>query len=93
MTILPHPSVSPLHSFASIPTGRQPAFNNALKAIIRWAIGRQPQPSKSEEQLQARLVDLIAAELEENEPPAESLIDKPPIAPRRPRRLTGREDR
>jgi hypothetical protein len=81
-------SASPLHSFVTVPTHRAQPFNVTLRSIIAWLTGRQPQVSKSEKQLEARLVDLLAAEIEENEPPAEaSLIDKPRIMPRRPRRI------
>ena len=100
MTILPRPSVSPLHSFASLPTHRAPSLSDALRSIIGWLTNRQPTPPKSEEQLEARLVDLLAEELAEN---GETSLDEtkqdgdhrgmPPLAPKRPSRLTGREDR
>jgi hypothetical protein len=104
MQPLPRPSVSPLYSFCSVPTHRAPSFSAALRSIMAWLTGYQPEVSKSEKQLEARLVDLLAEELAENESPADqvaknlatsatSLIDRPPIAPKRPRRLTGREDR
>jgi hypothetical protein len=92
MQPLPRPSVSPLYSFCSMPTHRAVSFSESLKAIIAWLRGTKS--SRSEEQLQARLVDRLAEELAENEPPAEtSRIDKPKLQPKRPRRLTGREDR
>jgi hypothetical protein len=84
MTILPRPSVSPLPAYASMPTHRAPSFVDALKAIVAWLRG--DKPTQSEEQLKARLVALMAEEMGENEPPEASLIDKPPIAPKRPRR-------
>ena len=90
MTILPRPSASPLPSYCSVTTVRQPSFADALRAVIAWLTNRQPKPSKSELQFQDRLIERLAAELEDDEA---SLIDKPPIAPKRPRRLTGREDR
>jgi hypothetical protein len=84
MTILPRPSVSPLHSFASLPTHRVQPFSATLRAVWLWLTGRQSKPSKSEVQFEQRIVDLLAAELEDDEA---SLIDKPPIAPKRPRRI------
>jgi len=84
---------------------RPVSFSAALRSIIAWLRG--VTPSKSELQLQDRLVERLAAELEgdETDPTVAdetscfphvrrtSLIDKPPIMPKRPRRLTGREDR
>jgi hypothetical protein len=81
------------------------SFSAALRSIIAWLRG--VKPSKSELQLQDRLVERLAAELEgdETDPTVAdetscfphvrrtSLIDKPPIMPKRPRRLTDREDR
>ena len=100
MTILPRPSVSPLPAYASLPTVRQPTFSAALRSIIGWLTGHQPEVSKSEKQLEARLVDLLAEEMagetsltvDGAEASRETSL-KPPIAPKRPRRLTGREDR
>ena len=87
MQPLPRPSVSPLYSFCSMPTHRAPSFSAALKAIIGWLRGTKPQASRSEQQLEQRIVDLLAEELAENESPAEpSLIDKPKLQPKRPRR-------
>jgi len=81
-------SVSPLHSFVTVPTHRAQPFSATLRSIIAWLTNRQPKPSKSEEQFAQRIVDLLAAELEEDEPPAEAgVIDKPKLQPRRPRRI------
>jgi hypothetical protein len=77
MTIfLPGPSASPLHSFASLPTHRAPSVADALRAIVRWITGRQPKPPKSEVQFEQRIVDLLAQELEENEPHVETSLDE-----------------
>ena len=106
MTILLWPSCFlPLYSFCTIPTHRVVSFSAALRSIIAWLRGAKP--SRSELQLQDRLVALMAAEMEDETSPTvvadetscfpnvrrTSLIDKPPIMPKRPRRLTGREDR
>jgi hypothetical protein len=81
-------SASPLHSFVTVPTHRAQPFSVTLRSIIAWLAGRQPPPSKSEVQFEQRIVDLLAEELAENEPPAEaSLIDKPKLQPKRPRRI------
>ena len=102
MTILPHPHASPLPSWASrpnIPTARQPSFPAALRSIIGWLTGRQPQPSKSELQFEQRVVDLLAEEMAGETSLTVDADDggetslKPRIMPKRPRRLTGREDR
>ena len=76
MQPLPRPSVSPLYSFCSVPTVRQPSFSAALRSIIAWLTGRQPKVSRSEQQLEQRIVDLLAEELEENEPPAQTAKPK-----------------
>ena len=76
-------SVSPLHSFVTVPTHRAQPFSATLRSIIAWLTNRQPKVSRSEQQLEQRIVDLLAEELEENE----SLIDKPKLQPRRPRRI------
>ena len=64
MTILPRPSVSPLHSFASLPS-HQPSFTELLAAIWRWWRPR-PAPLR-ERQLEAAVVARIVAELEDGE--------------------------
>ena len=99
MTILPHPSVSPLHSFASLPTHREPSFPAALRSIIGWATGRQPTPSKGEAFLEQKIIERLAAELEAE---AETSLDEAsdetssehggetsltPLAPKRDRRV------
>jgi hypothetical protein len=67
MQPLPHPSVSPLPSFASMPTVRRsPSFGETLGAVLRWMIGRQRQPSLRERFKTARLIDQIAEELDSN---------------------------
>jgi hypothetical protein len=89
-----HYSASPLHSFVTVPTHRVVSFSAALRSIIAWLRGATP--SRSELQLQDRLVERLVAELEaeaETNPTGINRIDKPPIMPKRPRRLTGREDR
>jgi hypothetical protein len=80
-------SVSPYYSFVTVPSHRV-SFVDALKAIIAWLRGTKP--SRSENQLEQRIVDLLAEELEQNEPHIETSLT--PIPPKRPRRLTGRED-
>jgi hypothetical protein len=67
MTILPKPSVSPLPSYASLPTHRPVSFAETVMLVWRWFTGRQKPPSKSEVQLQARLVDLLAEEMANGE--------------------------
>jgi len=75
--VTPDSSVSPLYSFCTVPTHRVVSFSAALRSIVSWLTGRQPKASKSEVQLEQRIVDLLAEELAENEPPAStSLIDK-----------------
>jgi hypothetical protein len=80
-------SVSPLPSICTVtPRPAQP-FSVTLQAVVRWLANRQPEPPKSELQLQDRLVERLVEEMAENEPPAEAgLEDKPPIASKRPRR-------
>jgi hypothetical protein len=70
---------------ASLPTRRAPSVADALRAIVRWITGRQPMVSRSEQQLEQRIVDLLAQELEENEPPVETSLT--PLKPKRDRRV------
>jgi hypothetical protein len=58
MPPLPRPSVTPLPAYASLPTHRAPSFVDALKAIVAWLRGTKP--SRSEVQLQDRLVERLA---------------------------------
>jgi hypothetical protein len=58
-------SVSPLHSFVTVPTHRAQPFSATLRSIIAWLAGRQPQVSKSERQMEQRIVDLLAEELQD----------------------------
>jgi hypothetical protein len=60
-------SVSPLHSFVTVPSHREPSFSAAVRSIIAWLTGRQPTPPKSEVQFEQRIVDLLAEELSEAE--------------------------
>jgi len=60
----------------AVQTVRQPSFSAALRSIIAWLTGRQPKVSRSEQQLEQRIVDLLAEELEENEPPAQTAKPK-----------------
>jgi hypothetical protein len=91
----PRYSVSPYYSFVTVPSRPAVSFSASLRSIIAWLTNRQPTPPKSEIQLEQRIIDLLVEEMAEAEtnPTGINLIDKPPIAPRRPRRLTGREDR
>ena len=99
-----HYSVSPLYSFVTVPSHRELSFSAALGRIVRWLTGRQPKPTQRELQLEAAIIERLAAEMadETSLGGGETRQDgdhqgMPPIAPKlqpkRPRRLTGREDR
>jgi hypothetical protein len=62
--ILPNPSVSPLHSFASTPVRRTPSFAETVGAVMRWMTGRRRPAPPRERQIEARLVDEIAEHLD-----------------------------
>ena len=58
------------------------SFSAAQRSVIAWLAGRQPpQPSKSELQLEQRIVDLLAEELAENKPPVEAGLPRLEIRP------------
>jgi hypothetical protein len=63
MQPLPRPSVTSLPAYASIPSHRAVSFSAAVGQIVRWLTNRQPKPTKSELQLEQRIVDLLAEEL------------------------------
>ena len=65
MPPLPNPSISPLPSYASRPivTHRAPSFGESLRSIVRWLINRQSAPPKAEQQLEARIIERLVAEL------------------------------
>jgi hypothetical protein len=65
MQPLPRPSVSPLPSYASIPTGRQPSFAETVRAVLRWFTNRQLPPSKGELFLEQRIIERLAVELQD----------------------------
>jgi hypothetical protein len=75
---------SPFPSIGAVPS-RPVSFATMLKAVVRWLINRQAQPPRSEIQLRDRLVDLLAQELDENEPPVETSLA--PLKPKRDRRI------
>lgn len=60
-----HYSASPLHSFVTVPTGRQPTLAATLKAIWLW--WRPRAVPLRERQLEEAVVERIAAELEDGE--------------------------
>jgi hypothetical protein len=78
---LPRPSVSPLHSFCTVaPVHRTPSFAETVKAVWRWVTGHHVLPLR-EQIRDARLVEKIAEELEEEEaraPPAPMLPKRSP---------------
>jgi hypothetical protein len=66
----PHYSVSPLPSFCTVPIsvrGRSPTLAEALGAIWR-ALRGTPLPA-AEQWRQARIIDRLAAEFAEDQPP------------------------
>jgi hypothetical protein len=69
--ILPRPSVSPLHSFVSVPTisHRAVSFSAALRLIVRWMTGRQPESSARDRQLEAAVVQKLIEELPDEPEP------------------------
>jgi hypothetical protein len=69
MRPLPKPSVSPLPASASRPFASRPVtIVEALKVIIAWLRGRKP--TFREQMLEAKLVERLAEEIEEQETPA-----------------------
>jgi hypothetical protein len=66
MPILPRPSASPLPSYASRPGYARPvSFIDALRTIGVWFAGRRP--NWRERFAEQRLIEKLAAELEEGE--------------------------
>jgi hypothetical protein len=60
--------VSPLPSFAVVPTYAAPAsFSETLKAVLRWISGRQPRQTARERQLEALTIERLAQELDEGD--------------------------
>jgi hypothetical protein len=55
-------SVSPLHSFVTVPTRPVFSFADALKAIVRWVTGRA-KLSMRERFLEQRAIEQLADEL------------------------------
>jgi hypothetical protein len=71
----PRYSASPLPSWATIPTQPSPSFPETAKAIWRWLRGVQPdwrQRSK-----EARLIEALAAEMDEDEVAESAPVPKP----------------
>ena len=56
-------SVSPLHSFVTVPAQRAPSFIEALKAIASWLRGKPP--TFREKVREANLIEALAKEIEE----------------------------
>ena len=57
-----HYSVSPLHSFVTVPTQRAPSLAEMIRAIIAW--WRGTRPTFREQVRQAKIVAQLAAEME-----------------------------
>ena len=76
---------SPFPSIGAVPS-RPVSFATMLTAVVRWIANRQLQPPRSEVQFEQRIVDLLAQELEENEPPIET-SSLTPLKPKRDRRI------
>jgi hypothetical protein len=75
---LPHPSVSPLWSFASIPTiRRSPSTMEMVRAVWRWLTGRRRAPSLKQRFREQRLIDEIIA-LESQSPSRDLRVAVPP---------------
>jgi hypothetical protein len=72
-------SVSPLHSFCTVvPVHRTPSFAETVKVVWRWVTGHHVL-SLREQIRDARLVELLAEEIAEQETPQ-------PPAPKLPKR-------
>jgi hypothetical protein len=56
-------SVTPLHSFATVPA-RPLSFVAELRSVWRWVSGRQPKPNLRDRIREERLIDAIAKEME-----------------------------
>jgi hypothetical protein len=59
-------SVSPLHSFVTVPSHRATSFSEMLAQVWRWLTNRHPTPTLQQRFAEARLVERLAEELEEN---------------------------
>jgi hypothetical protein len=80
--ILPRPSISPLHSFASTPTVRRsPSTMEMARAVWSWLTGRRRQSLKHRFR-EAREVERLA-ELDLDSPDADSPGQSPTSAPPR----------
>ena len=70
MPILPQPSVSPLHSFASLPPAvRQASFSETLAILWRWLRG--VQPGWRDRVREAQLIEKLSEELGDEPEPVE----------------------
>ena len=79
--ILPNPSVSPLHSFASTPTVRRsPSFGETLGEVMRWLTGKPRKVSQTDRLRERRIIEALADEIEADQLQPLTLI------PPRPRR-------
>jgi hypothetical protein len=57
-------SVSPLHSFCTVPVHRTPSFAETVKAVWRWVTGHHALPLR-ERIIEQRVVERLAEEIEE----------------------------
>jgi hypothetical protein len=85
-----HYSVSPLHSFITVPSHRAPSLIESLRAIAVW--WRPKTPTLRERQLEAALVERLAAEIEietslNGAHSDQSETSLTPLPPKRPRRI------
>jgi hypothetical protein len=65
MQPLPRPSVSPLPSYCTVtPVRRTLGFAESLGQILRWATGRRRPAPQREREIEARIVERLAAELD-----------------------------
>jgi hypothetical protein len=85
-----HYSVSPLHSFVTVPTRHSPSFAETIRMIWRHLTGR-PKPTIREQFLEAALIERLADEMEEGALPRRGERQSQPSPAILPRRRVRRQ--
>ena len=58
-------SASPWYSFVTVPTQHSPSLAETVRAIWRWATGRQPKPTQRERQFAEAVIARLADEMDD----------------------------